>query len=199
MATAPAAEAAAPQGGGKKKLIMILAAVLVLVLVGGGAAVMLLKKKPAEDGEDGAEATETHAPKAKAKPKSDHPPTFVPLDPFTVNLADKDVDRFAQVGVTLEVEDPKFAEQIKAYMPAIRSNVLMVLSHKTAAELLSREGKEKLAKEIIRESVRPMGIELDDEDEEDPPADAPKKKKKKKKVQVESPVTQVHFSNFIVQ
>jgi flagellar protein FliL len=201
MATAPAAEAAAPPSGGKKKLIMILAAVLVLVLVGGGAAVLLLKKKPAEEGEDGADSAETHAPKpkAKAKPKSDHPPTFVPLDPFTVNLADKDVDRFAQVGVTLEVDDPKFAEQIKAYMPAIRSNVLMVLSHKTAAELLSREGKEKLAREIMRESVRPMGIELDDEDEEDPPADGAKKKKKKKRVQVESPVTQVHFSNFIVQ
>ncbi|MFN3303880.1 MAG: flagellar basal body-associated protein FliL [Roseateles sp.] len=196
MATAPAAEAAAPQGGGKKKLIMILAAVLLLVLVGGGAALLLLKKKPADEGEDGTETAEV-APKVKAKPKADHPPTFVPLDPFTVNLADKDVDRFAQVGVTLEMDDPKFAEQIKAYMPAIRSNVLMVLSHKTAAELLSREGKEKLAREIMRESVRPMGIELEDEDEE-PPADAPKKKRKKK-VQVESPVTQVHFSNFIVQ
>ncbi|MFN3860342.1 MAG: flagellar basal body-associated protein FliL [Roseateles sp.] len=199
MATAPAAEAAAPPSGGKKKLIVILAAVLLLVLVGGGAAVLLLKKKPAEDGEDGADVAETHAPKPKAKPKSDHPPTFVPLDPFTVNLADKDVDRFAQVGVTLEIEDPKFADQIKAYMPAIRSNVLMVLSHKTAAELLSREGKEKLAREIMRESVRPMGIELDDEEEEDPPPDAAKKKKKKKRVHVESPVTQVHFSNFIVQ
>ncbi len=200
MATAPAAEAAAPKGGGSKKLIIIIAAVLVLVLVGGGAAVMLLKKKPpAEDGEDGAEATEAPA-KPKAHAKSDHPPTFVPLDPFTVNLADKDVDRFAQVGVTLQVEDPKFADQIKAYMPAIRSNVLMVLAHKTAAELLTKEGKEKLAKDIMRESVRPMGIELDEEDEDDhAAADAPKKKKKKKKAHVESPVSQVLFSNFIVQ
>lgn len=198
MATAPAAETAAPKGG-SKKLIIILAAVLVLVLVGGGAAVMLLKKKPVEEGEDGAEHSEEVAPKAKAKPKSDKPPTFVPLDPFTVNLADKEVDRFAQIGITLEVDDPKFAEQIKAYMPAIRSNVLMVLSHKTAGELLTREGKDKLARDIMRESVRPMGIELDDEDEEAAATDAPKKKKKKKKAAVESPVTQVLFSNFIVQ
>ena len=195
MATAPAAEEAAPKGGGsKKKLIIILAAVLVLVLVGGGAAFMLLKKKPVdEDSEDGTETAEVQA-KPKAHAKSDHAPTFVPLDPFTVNLADKDVDRFAQVGVTLQVEDPKFADQIKAYMPAIRSNVLMVLAHKTAAELLTREGKEKLAKDIMREAVRPMGIELDDEDEA---ASAPKKKKKK--AHVESPITQVLFSNFIVQ
>lgn len=198
MATAPAAEEAAPKGGGsKKKLIIILAAVLVLVLGGGGAALMLLKKKPAEDGEDGAEQTEEQAPKAKAKPKADHPPTFVPLDAFTVNLADKDVDRFAQIGVTLQVDDPKFADQLKAYMPAIRSNILMVLSHKTATELLTREGKDQLAKDIMREAVRPMGIEIEDEDEE-PAADAPKKKKKKKAT-VENPISQVLFSNFIVQ
>ena len=66
-------------------------------------------------------------------------------------------------------------------------------------ELLTREGKEKLAKDITREAVRPMGIEIDDEDEDEPPADAPKKKKKKKKAHVESPISQVLFSNFIVQ
>lgn len=198
MATAPAAASPAPKGGGSKKLIIIIAAVLVLVLVGGGAAVMLLKKKPVADDEDGTELSDAPV-KPKVHAKSDHPPTFVPLDPFTVNLADKDVDRFAQIGVTLQVDDPKFADQIKAYMPAIRSNVLMVLAHKTAAELLSREGKEQLAKDIMREAVRPMGIELDDEDEDTASnGDAPRKKKKKK-ARVESPVTQVLFSNFIVQ
>ncbi|RZL31224.1 MAG: flagellar basal body rod protein [Rubrivivax sp.] len=199
MATAPAAEAVAPVKGGNKKLIIIIGAVLALVLVGGGAAFMLLKKKaPAEDGEDG-DTVEEQAPKPKAHAKSDHPPTFVPLDPFTVNLADKDVDRFAQIGITLQVDDPKFADQIKAYMPAIRSNVLMVLSHKTATDLLTREGKQQLAKDIMRESVRPMGIEIDDDEDEHADADAPKKKKKKKKAHVENPISQVLFSNFIVQ
>ncbi|MCK7493223.1 MAG: flagellar basal body-associated FliL family protein [Comamonadaceae bacterium] len=28
----------------------------------------------------------------------------MPLDPFTVNLADRDAERYAQVGITLEVE-----------------------------------------------------------------------------------------------
>ncbi|HEX2009752.1 MAG TPA: flagellar basal body-associated FliL family protein [Roseateles sp.] len=194
MATA-AASNAAPAGGGKKKLVIILVVVLLLVL-GGGAALLLLKKKPVdEDGDD----SHAEAPAAHAAPKPGTPPVFVPLDPFTVNLADKEVDRFAQVGVTLEVTDAKIAEQIKAYMPAIRSNVLMVLSYKTSAELLSREGKEKLAREIMRESVRPMGIELDDEDEDEAADSAPKKKKKKKKRAPESPVTNVLFSSFIVQ
>ncbi|OYU26035.1 MAG: flagellar basal body rod protein [Burkholderiales bacterium PBB2] len=199
MSTPAAAPAEAPKGGGNKKLIIIIAAVLVLVLGGGGAALLLMKKKAPADDEEGGEAASSHqeAP-AHAAPKPGTPPVFVPLDPFTVNLSDKDVDRFAQVGITLEVIDAKTADQIKAYLPAIRSNVLMVLSHKTSAELLSREGKEKLAREVLRESVRPMGIELDDEDEHEDEA-APKKKKKKKKPAVVSPVTQVLFSTFIVQ
>ncbi|WP_423601181.1 flagellar basal body-associated FliL family protein [Roseateles sp. MS654] len=191
MATAAAGNDAAVKGGGKKKLIIIVAIVLVVVMVGVGALLMMKKKSHAED-EEGAGEEKPAA--AHVKPGT--PPTFVPLDPFTVNLADKEVDRFAQVGITLEVADPKVADQLKAYMPAIRNNVLLVLSHKTSAELLSPEGKEKLAREIRREAVRPMGIELDDEDEED---DAAPKKKKRKKRQVESPVTQVLFSTFIVQ
>lgn len=199
MSTPAAAPAEAPKGGGNKKLIIIIAAVLVLVLGGGGAALLLMKKKAPADDEEGGEAASSHqeAP-AHAPPKPGTPPVFVPLDPFTVNLSDKDVDRFAQVGITLEVLDAHTADQIKAYLPAIRSNVLMVLSHKTSAELLTREGKEKLAKEVLRESVRPMGIELDDEDEHEEDT-APKKKKKKKKPAVVSPITQVLFSTFIVQ
>lgn len=192
MATAAAGNDAAVKGGGKKKLIIIIAIVLVVVLV-GVAALLMMKKKSHGDDEEGAAADEKPAAAAHAKPGT--PPTFVPLDPFTVNLADKEVDRFAQVGITLEVADAHFADQLKAYMPAIRNNVLLVLSHKTSAELLTVEGKEQLAKEIRREAVRPMGIELDDEDED---ADTPKKKKKKKRP-VESPVTQVLFSTFIVQ
>jgi flagellar protein FliL len=190
MATAAAAADAPAKGGGKKKLIIIVAIVLVVVLAGVGALLMKKKSAHAEDEEGAAE--EKPAATAHAKPGT--PPTFVPLDPFTVNLADKEVDRFAQVGLTLEVADPKFADQLKAYMPAIRNNVLLVLSHKTSAELLSAEGKDQLAREIRREAVRPMGIELDDEDEDDTP-----KKKKRKKKAVESPVTQVLFSTFIVQ
>jgi len=198
MATAPAAAEAVPAGGGKKKLIIILVAVLVLVLGGGGAALMLLKKKAPAEGEEGEEPTPVV--EAAHAPKPGTPPVFVPLDPFTVNLADKDVDRFAQVGITLEVLDAHTSDTIKAYLPAIRSNVLMVLSHKTSAELLTIEGKEKLAREIRREAVRPMGIELDDEDEDEaPPEGAVKKKKKKRKAHVVSPVTNVLFSTFLVQ
>jgi len=195
---------------GKKKLIIIIAAVLLLAMLGGGAAVYMKKKAAAaaaaaEEGDE-----DSSAPAEKAHNDHKQVPTFVPLEPFVVNLADRETDRFAQVGVTLEVDDAKFAEEMKAYMPAIRSGILMVLAHKTSAQLLSPEGKVALAREIMRESVLPMGIEASDEEEaprarpakneeEEEDADAPKAKKKKKRAAVHNPVKRVHFSNFIVQ
>lgn len=215
MSAAPAitatADAAPAAKGGKKKLIIIIAAALLVVLAGGGAAYFLMKKKPVEGDEDGADGhaqAETSEPAAKAKPKHDakHPPTFVPLDPFTVNLADKDSERYAQIAVTLEIDDAHTADELKIYMPAIRNNILMVLSHKTAAQLLTREGKEKLAKSILYAAVRPLGFEVADDEEdadtaaaEADAADAAPKKKKKKKAPPALPVTAVHFANFIVQ
>lgn len=201
MSAAANAPDAAPKKGSKKLLIIGLAAVLVLSILGGGAAVFLMKKKAAaaeaaeaesEDGE-----SKAAAPKKAAAKKADPavPPTFVPLEPFVVNLADRDIERYAQIGVTLKVDDPKFAEQMKAFMPAIRSNILMVIAHKTSSDLLGREGKEALAEEIAREAVRPMGIDIDPPtaDTEDKPA------KKRKAAEVENPIRQVLFSSFIVQ
>jgi flagellar protein FliL len=202
MSAAAAAEPAAPKKG-NKKLIIIGAAVALLLVAGGGAFVML-KKKPAEEG-DGEEAA-THQPAAKAAVKHDpaHPPVFVPLDPFTVNLADRDAERYAQVGITLEVADAKVGDQIKLYMPAIRNNILMALAEKTARDLMDREGKTKLAGRIQRETSRALGYEVEEPEEEDPAAAeeaTPKKKPKKKKKVAEPtlPVSAVHFSNFIIQ
>ncbi len=169
---AAAATPAKAKGGKKKKLILIGAAVLVLLLAAGGGGVWYLKHKAAaaaaaaaaegEDGEGagaakGAAKDDDHK-SAKADPA--HPPTFLPLEPFVVNLADKEAERFAQVGITLEVESAGFADQAKAYMPAIRNSILMVLAHKTSQDLIGREGKERLAEEIRRETVRPMGIDI---------------------------------------
>ena len=201
-ATSPAAEA--PSKGSKKKLIIIVAAVLVLALAAGGAAMLLLKKKAAADDDADEPAASTHRQVATASTKHDSaPPIFVPLDPFTVNLADKDAERYAQVAVTLQIEDAHFADQLKVYMPAIRNNILMVLAHKTAAELLTREGKTKLASQILRESLRPLGYEVEAEPDEEAEPEAVtskgKKKKSKRKPDPTYPIRAVQFANFIIQ
>jgi len=134
---APAGEAPAPKKK-KGKLLMIIAIVLVVVLLGGGAGVFFMMKKGAA--KHGEEATSTEAAK---------PPTFHPLEVFTVNLADRDRDRFLQVNISLEVKDAHVADRIKAFNPAIRDRVLMLLSSQTAEQLSTVEGKEALARSIV--------------------------------------------------
>lgn len=203
MSNAAAAADAPPPAKSKKTLIIIIAAVVVLALVGVGAMLML-KKKPAEEGEEGEAPAKPAAAPVKHDPKA--VPIFVPLDVFVVNLADKEAERYAQVGMTLEISDAKLGDQIKAFMPAIRHAVLMALADKTALQLTDRDGKLKLAREVQRETSRVLGAEVDDDDEEaeTPPAADKKdpktgKKKKKRRVAVELPIRAVHFSSFIVQ
>src|SRR5215203_3123174 len=138
----------------KKKLILIGAAVLALVLALGAGAIVFLKQRAAHAAaiadEDGATPESSSTATAAAAAKG--VPFFLPLDPFIVNLADREADRYAQIGITFELESSMSGDQIKAYMPAIRNAILMVLANKTSKDLLYREGKEQLALEIQREA-----------------------------------------------
>lgn len=195
MSTATVTDAGAPAKGKKKLIIIAGGGVLVLVLAVVG--VMMMTKKPPADEEAG--DAPAKAAVAKRDPKA--VPVFVPLDPFTVNLADREAERYAQVGITLEVANLQIGDQMKVYMPAIRNNILMAIADKTAADLQTREGKLQLATKVMRETSRALGYEVEDEEpaaaEDEPPAKG--KKKKKKAAPPELPVTAVHFSNFIIQ
>lgn len=210
MSTAAVDAAPPPSGGGKKKLIIIIA-VAVLVLAGGGVgAMMLLKKKPVDAEADGEEGGGKHGAATSTAVKHDpsHPPVFVPLDPFTVNLADREAERYAQVGITLEIDDPKIGDQIKVYMPAIRNQILMAIADRTAGELLGRDGKTQLAERVRRETSRALGVDVPEDEapapateteEEGKPKKSAKKKAKKAAAPVVLPIKAVHFSNFIIQ
>ncbi len=207
MSTAAAVDAPPPAKGKKKKLIIIIAAAsLLLAVAGGGGAYFLMKKKAADTEASADEGDEPAAAKPEKSAKHDPKavPTFVPLEPFTVNLADRDAERFAQIGITLELDDAKVADQIKLLMPAVRNNILLAIADRTAPELMDRDGKRALAERIKRETARAMGVEVP----EDTPAaradgaadDGAKKPKKKKKApEVVLPIKAVHFSNFIIQ
>jgi flagellar FliL protein len=174
----------------KKMMIIVGAVVLVLVLAGGGFFFMKQRAAAADEGGDEA------APKAAAHAtEPGKPPVYLPMDNMVINLADPGGERVAQVGITLVVADEHAGTTVKAFLPTIRSGVLMLVSQRTAEELLKAEGKEQLAKDILREASIPFGGGDDEHEAEDPAA----KKKKKKKVAVEYPVTGVLFSSFIVQ
>lgn len=213
MSAAPAANPAEGNASqkGSKKLVLIIVGVVVALLLAGAGAFLLMKKNmshQADEGEDGAPPV-AHVDEPKAKPKHDPgaPPIFVPLEPFIVNLADRESERFAQIGINLQVDDAKVGDQMKLYMPAIRNAILLILSHKTATELLTAEGKIQLAGEIQRGAARAMGYEIEEPEPEEviespadgeAPAPAPKKRKKKKGESY-NPILQVHYANFIIQ
>ncbi|HVK31392.1 MAG TPA: flagellar basal body-associated FliL family protein [Burkholderiaceae bacterium] len=198
------APVAAPRG--KKKLMMmaIVGLSLLLLVGGGGAAYYVMKQRAAaaaaaaeEEGEDGTSAKDAKHDAKMAKADLKSAPTFVALDPFTVNLADREAERYAQVGMTLELTDAKSGDLLKAYMPAIRNNILLVLAGKTAAELMDHQGKLLLAAQVRAAALRPLGYEVPD-----PAAAASAPAKAKKPVADdgdEPPVRAVHFSNFIIQ
>jgi flagellar protein FliL len=197
MSAAAAATDAIPAAktGGKKKLIIIVAALAVLLVGGGGAAFFVMKKRAAaaaaaaeEDGESAAEKSV-----AAARPDAKSAPAFVPLDPFTVNLADREAERYAQVGMTLELADPKAGDLLKAYMPAIRNNILLALASKTAGQLMDHEGKVQFAAEVRAAALKPLGYTVS------AGADSAAKNNPAAADGAEPPIRAVHFSNFIIQ
>ena len=73
----------------------------------------------------------------------------MPMESMVVNLADPGGERVAQIGITLDVDSDKTVNRIKVMMPAIRSRVLILVSQRSSEELLKRDGKEKLAGDIV--------------------------------------------------
>ena len=114
----------------KKKLLLI-ALAAVLLAGGGGAAWWMLQPKPAE----------AHA----AKPPPPAPPVFVELETFTVNIA---ADHVLQTGITLQVKGAEDADQLKLYMPQVKSRLLLLLSARDIETLRSPEGKVTLSSDI---------------------------------------------------
>ena len=184
----------AEEGGAQpkksKKLLFIIIGVLVLALVGAAAAFILLKKNAAEDGEEAEE--EPVAAVQKVDPKK--PPTYLPLDSMVVNLADPGGNRFAQLGITLKLQDEETATAIKSRMPSIRNSILILISQRTAEELLSVNGKQELMTDIVRAISDEMGYEM-----EEPEDDSGKKPAKKRRRVPPNSVQEVLFSGFLVQ
>ena len=136
----------------------------------------------------------------ETKVETKGPPTFFPLDNMVVNLANPGGEKVAQIGITLELANSHATDVVKQHLPTIRNAILLLASQRTAEELLSREGKEKLAADILLEASRPFGAAAAGTAEmKDAPGAKKKKAAKKDKAHVENPVRGVLFSSFIVQ
>ena len=169
VAAVPAPGEQAPATEKKSKLKLAITGLALLVILSGSAAAyfMFFAAPPAEGPVEEAILNEPLAP-----------PVFSVLDPFVVNLAQPDQNRYLQIGITYELTGPDAAEEIKNFTPIIRSRILMVLSGKNIENLSTMEGKQRLMDELV--DLARVTI--------NGPTDDPTKG-----------VRDVHFSSFVIQ
>ena len=139
----------APAKKSRKKLILI--AVILILLAGGGgfyymrvrAAAKLAATKQAQPG-DGHGKADNHA-------GGDAEVTqVIELQPFIVNLADKNESRYLRMTISLGVAGE--SGETKAdplYTTKIRNAILATISTQTSDQILTVEGKAALRKEML--------------------------------------------------
>jgi len=126
----------------KGKLFLVLGILLVLGGAGGGASWYFTQSDTKPD---------------EHKEEKQKPPVFVTLETFTINLqADGTGEHYLQVGIDLKVTDSTVVDMVKQHMPEIRNGVLLLLSSKSAEQIASLEGKQKLSAEIQEQVNKPL-------------------------------------------
>lgn len=174
---------------GKKKGKGLLIGILAVVLAGGGGAGWFFLKPPADPD---AEQQKKYLPAAE--------PIFINLDPFTVNLADAGGDRMAQLTIVLEMLNQHAADDLNKLLPAVRNDLLLLLSSQESKQMLSRAGKENLAREISEHTAKVLGWEPeDDKATEEKAGNGRGTRVRTARIARPNPVVAVHFNQLLVQ
>lgn len=141
---------------GKKKFpVMIIVIVLAVVLVLGGAAAgyfLFIGPKAKASGKEGAVKEVKHEQtKEKGSGEGEGGPSsglMKQLDPFIVNLADAQGQRYLKAVMQVEVDNPSVEGEIQGKLPQIRDEILMILSNKTFDDVSTTSGKHMVKREI---------------------------------------------------
>jgi flagellar protein FliL len=144
----------------KPMLLFALIGVGALLLLGGGGffawKIFMAPKSntPTDNAHGGGAAKNGHGgseAKEGEKGGGEGGATII-LEPFLVNLADQDANRYLKASIRILVanaEVAKKASENEVLMPRLRDSILNILSTKVANEIISNEGKQKLKKEIL--------------------------------------------------
>lgn len=87
-----------------------------------------------------------------ALPDDEGVTSVVELQPFIVNLADENQERYLRMTVSVGVggEDGAHGKPDQVFITRVRNAILAVLSLKKSDEILNVEGKTKLRKEVLQ-------------------------------------------------
>jgi flagellar protein FliL len=97
------------------------------------------EKKKAESVKEGSE-------------KSSKPAIYYAFDPpLIVNFEDPQAVRFLQVTIEVMARDQADIDAVQKHSPIIRNNLMLLMSDRDYHMLMTRDGKEKLRQEALRE------------------------------------------------
>ncbi len=143
-----------PKKGGKLKLIIIILVALIILGGGGFAAYMFMFKKspppaaaPTQNKGQAQQQQQAQAAPPIVKKQKILPQTE--LNPFIVNLSDRNARRYLKVKIALELSDEKLKDEIKERTPEIRDLITLLLSSKSYNDIASFDGKLALKTEIM--------------------------------------------------
>lgn len=160
----------------KGKLPLIIGLVVFLAGGGGGGYWWFAKQKAAaatEEEAGGHGGKRAHKAEKKADDghdeKDDDAPAggaLLPLNVFTVNLADQEAQRFLRTNVQLVIDGDeaviKELEHEKLPVARARSVVLDLLSSQKSSEIATAEGKDALKKAIAEKASKALHHEVVD-------------------------------------
>lgn len=123
---------------GKLKFILIIMVALLLAIGASvGGTWYFMHKSQASKDEKAPDTADAAVAKAVA--------IYEPLNPaFVVNLTQNGRQRYLQVSITLMTHDPAGLDALKAHLPVIRNNLVMLLSGQDFTTLASPVGIEML-------------------------------------------------------
>lgn len=141
MANETATEGAPVKTGSGKKM-MVLGLIGVLLLGGGGGAAWLYMGGETEEGQKHAKNNHNEGPVEEMGP-------VMELEPFLLNLADRNELRFLKISIKLELDRPEEKTDYQNKVPAIRDALLVLLSSKESQLLRTVNGKRRVREEIM--------------------------------------------------
>ena len=131
-----------------KKLIIVAVAVIGLGGAGGAYFLGYLPGTSAEAETDTAEAEvvlDDHG-----EPVIAGRPIYMPINPpFVVNFTHLGTLRYLQISLSVMYNDQRVIERVSSELPAIRNDLILLLSDQEFEKLSSLEGKEQLRGEMI--------------------------------------------------
>lgn len=116
-------------------------------LLGGlYAAGIIPGSSPAEGAVD-----EHGNPKAAAPAVVAAAPIYLALDPpFVVNFQHRGTLHYLQMEMQLMYHDQKIIDRVVSHMPAVRNDLILLLSNQEFEQLITAEGKDQLRRKIVQ-------------------------------------------------